>query len=65
MYTLSCKDLGVKDCHYVAKGEDAQGVVDDMMNHAKTDHKEKVAEMASTMSISQINDLMTSKVKNM
>jgi len=38
MKEVSCADLGVADCDYVARGEDAEAVVDDMVVHLEEEH---------------------------
>lgn len=44
MMELSCRSLGI-DCDYVAKGETLDELMKDGMEHAKTAHPEKYAEM--------------------
>jgi len=64
MKTLSCKDLGAPECNFVAKAETAEGAVKMMSDHAMSAHKDKVAEMAKTMTPAQMNEMMMSKVKD-
>jgi predicted small metal-binding protein len=45
MMSLSCKDMGATDCDYIAKGETAQEVKDNMMKHAMSEHKEMMDKM--------------------
>jgi predicted small metal-binding protein len=64
MKTLACKDLGAPECDFVAKAETAEETVTIMMEHAASDHKDKVEEMAKTMSPEEMTAMMTSKVKD-
>lgn len=38
MKEVSCADLGVADCDYVARGEAAEDVVDEMLEHLEEEH---------------------------
>lgn len=38
MVELSCEELGIADCDYVATGETAGDVVDDMIEHLEDHH---------------------------
>jgi predicted small metal-binding protein len=38
MRELSCEDLQVADCDYVARGETAQDVVEEMVDHLEGEH---------------------------
>lgn len=38
MRELSCADLRIADCDYVARGETARGVLEDMVEHLEADH---------------------------
>lgn len=38
MKTLSCKDMGLMDCDFVAKAETAEEVMKQAGDHAKTAH---------------------------
>jgi predicted small metal-binding protein len=64
MKTLSCKDLGVAGCDFVAKADTAEGAVKMATDHASMAHKEKVDEMAKTMTPEQMHDMMLAKVKD-
>ncbi len=64
MKTLACKDLGAPECNFVAKAGTAEEVVSVMADHAMKMHKDKVAEMAKTMTPEQMNTMMMSKVKD-
>lgn len=47
MKTLSCRDLGVTDCDFVARGNTPEEVKNNMMNHAKMEHKEMMDKMSN------------------
>lgn len=64
MKTLSCKDLGAKDCDYVSKGFASAEVIDDMINHAKKDHLEEMKKMQSEMSEGEMENMIRSKIKD-
>jgi predicted small metal-binding protein len=64
MKTLACKDLGMKECNFVAKGETAEEAVDASTDHAMEAHKDKMDEMAKTMNPDQMHAKMLSKVKD-
>jgi predicted small metal-binding protein len=36
--TLACKDAGMKECPYVARGQNMEELMNDMGKHAKTIH---------------------------
>lgn len=62
MKSLACKDLGAPECDFVAKAETAEEVVKVMTEHALSMHKDKVDEMAKTMTPEQMNAMMMAKV---
>jgi predicted small metal-binding protein len=64
MKTLACKDLGAPECDYIAKSDTAEGAVKMMTDHAMSAHKDKLDEMAKTMTPDQMNAMMMSKVKD-
>lgn len=64
MKTLACKDLGAMDCDFVAKAETAEEAVKVMTEHAMSMHKDKVDEMAKTMTPEQMNAMMMAQVKD-
>ncbi|HUG40861.1 MAG TPA: DUF1059 domain-containing protein [Longimicrobiales bacterium] len=45
MLKMSCRDLGSADCDYVARGDTADVVKQDLMRHAEADHREMFAAM--------------------
>lgn len=63
MKTLACADLGAPECPFVARGEDAEMVVKEMTDHAMMAHKDKIDEMAKTMTPDQMKAMMVSKMK--
>jgi predicted small metal-binding protein len=38
MVELSCEEIGIADCDYVARGETAGDIVDDMVEHLEDQH---------------------------
>ena len=62
MKMLSCADMGDVNCHYVAKGNSKEEVADDMMNHAKTAHADKMKEMMADKSEMGVKQMMMAKV---
>jgi predicted small metal-binding protein len=55
MMKLSCKDLdATSTCNYEATGETATEVAGKMLEHAKTDHPEKLAGMSDADSMSMM-----------
>ncbi|MEK7608236.1 MAG: DUF1059 domain-containing protein [Patescibacteria group bacterium] len=62
MKSLACKDLGAPECDFVATAETAEEVVKAMTEHAVAMHKDKVDEMAKTMTPEQMNAMMMAKV---
>ena len=44
MYSLSCKDLGVPTCNYVAMGESKEEVMEMAKNHAMKAHPKELKE---------------------
>ncbi len=65
MRTLACKDLGTPECEFVAKGETAGEVVEEMFAHAKVVHNDKINAMETEKSMTpdQIKEMMAMKVK--
>lgn len=45
MKTLACRDMGA-DCDFVAKGNTAEEVKSNMMNHVKMEHKDMMDKMS-------------------
>ncbi len=66
MRTLACKDLGTPECDFMAKGETAGEVVEEMFAHAEDVHKDKIDAMETekNMSVDQIKEMMATKVKD-
>ena len=63
MYTLMCKDLGLPNCAYIAKGQTEDEVIAMMMEHAMVTHPEQVKEMMTTMSRDDIGEMMRDKIR--
>lgn len=61
MKTLTCADLGMALCNFVAKGETDQAVMDMMMEHVKVSHPE----VMDKMDMEQMKSMMMSKMKTM
>jgi predicted small metal-binding protein len=64
MKTLACKDLGVATCDFVAKADTAEGAVKMMSDHATMTHKDKIDEMAKSMTPEEMHEMMMAKVKD-
>lgn len=64
MKILACSDLGAPECDFVAKAETAEEVVKIMADHAMSLHKDKIEEMAKTMTPEEINAMMMAKIKD-
>ncbi|MFA6171337.1 MAG: DUF1059 domain-containing protein [Patescibacteria group bacterium] len=62
MKMLSCADLGENSCHYVSRGNTKEEVADNMMEHAKTAHADKMKEMMADKSEMGIKQMMMGKV---
>lgn len=62
MKTLACKDMGV-NCGYVAKAETEEEVIEMMNEHAKKSHRDKIEEMAKSMSQEEMEKMMREKIK--
>lgn len=61
MKTLSCKDMGVMDCEFVARGTTAEDVKAMLTEHALAKHADKMAgaDMAS------MDAMMTDKMQDL
>jgi predicted small metal-binding protein len=46
MKEVSCEDLGIENCDYVARGEGAEEVVDEMVTHLEEEHDMDMPEPA-------------------
>ena len=60
MKELTCKDMGIMECDFVAKGETEDEVTQSMMDHAKQAHPEKMGAMPEE----EMRNMMKSKVKD-
>jgi predicted small metal-binding protein len=43
MYTLTCKDMGMAECDFVASEENVRKIKDAMFAHARDEHPELIA----------------------
>lgn len=50
MVELSCEEIGIADCDYVARGETAGDVVDDMIEHLEDHHDIELPDPDAIMS---------------
>jgi len=58
-----CKDLGLSNCSYIAKGHTEEEVISMMMEHAMFTHPEKIKEMMLSMTEEDIAKLMGDKIR--
>ncbi len=63
MYTLACKDMGMMDCPFVAKGNSPEEAMKASMGHAMGAHANELEKMKKTMSEGQMMDAMKKAVK--
>ena len=64
MKTLTCRNMGVSDCDFVAKGETEEEVINIIREHASSNHPEIMKKMERDMNPSQIENIMRSKIKD-
>ena len=64
MYTISCHDMGMMDCAFVAEGSTPEEAMAASKAHGMSAHAEKMAEMMKTMSEEQMMDAMKNAVKS-
>jgi predicted small metal-binding protein len=64
MKTLSCASLGAPECHFIAKAETAEETMTAMKAHAMAEHKDKIEEMAKSMTPEQMDAMMMSKIQD-
>jgi predicted small metal-binding protein len=63
MFVLTCKDLDILNCHYVARADTEDKVILDMMEHAMIAHPEKIKELTEVMSKEEIIAMMREKIQ--
>ncbi|MFZ5364404.1 MAG: DUF1059 domain-containing protein [Patescibacteria group bacterium] len=63
MKTLSCQDVSGLACPFVAKGETEEEVIQQLMDHAKTEHPEESVKMMEGKTEDEIKEVMKSKIK--
>ena len=62
MYSLSCKDMGMPKCNYVAMGESREEVMKMADEHFAKTHPKEMKEMASKMSKEDMKQQMMEKI---
>ena len=62
MYSLSCKDLGVGTCNYVAMGETKEEVIEMTKEHGMKAHPKEMKENMEKMSKEEMEDMMMEKI---
>lgn len=62
MYSLSCKDLGMEKCNYVAMGETKDEVIQMMNDHAMKAHPKEVKEQEEKMSKEEMEQKMLDNI---
>ena len=63
MYTLMCKDLGMANCAYIAKGHTEEEVISMMFEHGMLAHSEQLQEMMQTMTREELSEMMREKIR--
>jgi len=58
-----CKDLGLPNCSYIAKGHTEEEVISMMIEHAMVTHPEKIQEMMMTMDREDITEIFRNKIR--
>ena len=58
-----CKDLGMPNCAYIAKGHTEDEVIAMMLEHAMFTHPERVKELMSTLSREEIAETFRDKIR--
>ena len=64
MKTLSCREMAMVDCDFVAKGQTDEEIVQKMTEHAKMAHKETMGDMMKKMTVDEMREAMTKKIKD-
>ena len=62
-YSLSCKDMGVEKCDYIAEGETKEEVIDMATQHGMKVHAKEMEGMMEKMSKEEINEKMMDNIK--
>ncbi|KKQ60849.1 MAG: hypothetical protein US81_C0012G0006 [Parcubacteria group bacterium GW2011_GWE2_38_18] len=60
MKKLSCSDMGVEDCEFIAKGNNDEEVIQRMVMHHKTHHPEEMQDMSEE----DMKESMKEKIEN-
>lgn len=60
MKTLSCADIGIKNCNFVARGNSDDDVIAKAMEHGISAHADKMMGMDEE----KMTSMMKSKIKN-
>ena len=63
MYTLSCKDMGVPTCGFVAEGETKEEVMKTINEHVMKAHPDKAKEMGEKYTKEESEKMMMEKMK--
>ena len=63
MYTLTCKDMGVGTCDYVAKGKTKEEVIRMLEEHAMKEHPKEIKDMMAQNTKEEVEDMMADKIK--
>jgi predicted small metal-binding protein len=62
MYTLSCKDMGIEMCDFMAKGKTKEEVVKEVSEHFMKAHPTEAKEKMEKYSEKELNKMMMDKV---
>ncbi len=63
MYTLLCRDLGMGECVYIAKGHTENEVIHSMKDYLTTNHPDRIEVMRNMMSEDQIDETLREKIR--
>ena len=62
MYSLSCKDMGIEKCNYVAMGETKDEVMKMASDHFTKAHPKEAKEMMDKMSKEELEEKMMDNI---
>lgn len=65
MYTLSCKDMGIETCDFVAKGETPEETMAEAAEHFKAEHPKEAEESMQKYSKEEMDKMMMDKIREM
>lgn len=65
MKSLTCKDMGISGCTYMAKGMTEEEAIRNLVNHAAVSHSKEMADMKKRWNDQEMAEAMKKKIKDL